>query len=245
MDLDSFLEKDITTYLENTVNFGIKDVEEGPDVADALLATKEEPTEPQAPPSPETKSESETPSDEHVSTEWFDELEKTATERRAELDKIVDLEDSINDVTYALDSHDVDKAKALYDHLLEETNAIKYHSQEKFFLLGELKKLSDRLSLEQEQQPAEEETPEDSALDDVSEDEPDKESSSPLLDQDGDLPPSFLKEETQAVFSYVAGVQALRNKDKTKALEIFLHLAKERPQNLAIKIRLQEAVELL
>jgi hypothetical protein len=230
-------------------------------------------------------------------TAWIDELEEKTADQRSELEKLIRLEDTLNDLQHAIMQHEADKAHALYTHLQQETESIQHHPTEKQFLMDALARLAKELStLDETTEESDDATTTDVATttatneDDV--DLPDEltndataltdtsplaEESSATYDEEEpvlsdamqsvadqfladteseaetpppfsidplDLPASFVQEETKAVVSYVEGVTALRNGDKTAALEIFLALAKKRPKNLAIKIRLQEAIEL-
>jgi len=234
-------------------------------------------------------------------TAWIDELDKQAENQRSELEKLIRLEDTLNDLQHAIMQQEADKAHALYTHLQQETESIQNHPTEKQFLMDALARLAKELSsLDDATEQSSIATPKESdetetTIDTSNEDALDAsteltsdtdtlthppslaEESSTTYDEEEpvlsdamqsvadqfladaeseaetpppfsidplDLPASFVQEETKAVVSYVEGVTALRNGDKTAALEIFLALAKKRPKNLAIKIRLQEAIEL-
>ncbi len=212
------------------------------------------------------------------SPHWFKELAKKETERQKELDEIIILDDTLNNIINALDQHDVTTAKMLYDAVLKKTNAIKYHAQEKISLLSKLKQFDDQITAtrqftakqrEEEKQDKKETLKTKTSLPTnqpslatKAKTKPDEQpftskkdvitttlnkpisNEASILSRQLDLPPGFTQEETNAVYDYARGVKALQNKNKIEALEIFLHLIKERPKNLAIKIRLQEAVEL-
>lgn len=272
MDFNRFLEKDILDYLENAMKFGTPQAGDATHDADPLLAKKGElgadnqqgdatlpaqnvtiqattvqtqaPSPQPTPPKPQPEPLPPLPAEDDA---WFDELESQLTQTRLELNNIIDLEDSLNDIHTAIEQHDFDKANALFDHILDETNAISFHPQEKIFLFGELKQLEKALGAHRKLSKDHHSLLDDSKKSALVSVQSSKQSlgvPSFKKDKPFSIPPPFSKDEPAMITDYVAGVQAIKNMDKTRALRIFLDLIKKRPYNLAIKIRLQEAIEL-
>lgn len=149
-----------------------------------------------------------------------------------ELERIVLIHDRLEIIHALLDQKRFTQVKDLYEELKEETKKIVLHSEEKQAIIKHLQSIARVLT-----------SLSGNRFEDVGDQHPLSKKSQAVSSSSHKT--SVLHSlHTQSMDDYVKALEALQEKNKAKALRLFIALYKKNPSNKAIRSRLEESLQL-
>jgi hypothetical protein len=175
------------------------------------------------------------------------------SKRSEELTEILFIEEKLHELKSKLVTKDYDSAKEIYKELLSKAKKIKYHKEEKIKIYRQLKNAATILSfalrgsLSTKTSPGKFVDLSPEPINILSDDDRELALSTKTMDEKTPEkePKGYgIDLEDESMKKYLEALEAIRKKEKAKALELLIGLVDKHPDHVGLKTRLREALEL-